>query len=142
MKVFKSIKQNEISIISIVAFIIVLLSFLALAFSVWLLVFRPDLTNTQGAFPTARETVTALSSAAMVFATVLLAYVTFVLSRESKKQEKSRRDYEFAKENRDRKIKSLDTISDWAMAISTCALDVQISPDSDTETKRAACVAV
>jgi hypothetical protein len=118
---------NSLRIFSL---IIVFLSLIALGFSIYLLIFRPDLTSTTGPYSTIRDSLIALSSLAMVFATGFLAYATFTLASENNKQEDRYRKAELekeeryrkdqsAKEERDRKERLLNEMKDWSSKLNS-----------------------
>jgi len=67
-----------------------------------------------------RETVIATSTTAMVLATLILAYATFRMIRNSNEQEKRRREEDLLKEKRDRDAGLINEIINWAIGIDKC----------------------
>jgi hypothetical protein len=104
------IKDRYLGLISIFTLIILILVGLAFI-SAFVMIMKPEPFQTW--FPQVRESITALGTLAMVFATLLLAYATFRIITSNREQEK-----------RNRKERRLKEIVDWATDILVCGRDI------------------
>ncbi len=102
------LKRN---IVEVVFAIIVVLTALATVFVI-VMIFTPQVSDKS--FPRLRESVTAVSTGAMVFATLLLAFVTYRIIKSDRQRE-----------NRDRKERLLNEIIEWASSVSRAAISRQ-----------------
>ncbi len=101
------------NIVEIVFTIVVVLAAIAIIFII-VMIFTPQIA--ERLFPRLRESVTAVSTGAMVFATLLLAYVTYRIIKSDRQRE-----------SRDRKERLLNEIIEWAIDVSQCEFMADVS---------------